>query len=352
MSKMLAKTLENKFVQCIACNRRCRIPDGHAGYCGVRVNEKGKLKLIVHSRPVSMWADPVEKKPLFHFLPGTKSFSIGTLGCNFSCDFCQNWDISQAPHEAKSRDPKHWREYFQNLVERMEYWPPEKIAEAAAASNCQSISFTYNEPVIFTEYAMDVMKIAKKHGMKGIYVTNGYGTKECWDMIKGSIDAVNIDLKAFNQEFYTKLCKVPEMEHIKDSIKYAREIGIWVEVTTLIIPGWNDKVEELRAAAKWLASVDPTMPWHVTAFHPDYKMLQTPPTPPEILVKARQMGEDAGIEHVYCGNLPRGYHDYETTSCPKCKADLITRYGMSVSENKLVDGKCHKCGTKVNGVWK
>ncbi len=351
MAEMLAKKLKGNFVQCIACNRRCKIADGNAGFCGVRVNEGGKLKSTVYGKPVAVWADPVEKKPLFHFLPGTRSFSIGTLGCNYSCVFCQNWDISQAPHEARAKDPKGWRLYFQNLLDRCQNLPPQAVVDSALRMGCKSISFTYNEPTIFAEYAIDTMKIAKKKGLKGIFVTNGYETKECWDAIKGYIDAANIDLKAYNQKFYTELCKVPRFEFVKESIEYAKKIGIWVEVTTLLIPGWNDNEDELKAEAEWLASVDPEMPWHVTAFHPDYKMLDTPPTPPESLIRARAIGKEAGIKYVYCGNIPLSYAEYETTVCPSCGKKVITRAGISLMENKLDDGKC-SCGQKIAGVWK
>ncbi len=350
MAKMLAKKLDNNFVQCLACRWNCKIPEGHAGQCGVRVNENGELKLTVYGRPVSLWADPIEKKPLFHFLPGTKSFSIGTLGCNFSCTFCQNWDISQAPHEAKANDPKNWRGYFDSLVQRCEEWQPEKIVRRAERSGCKSISFTYNEPTIFTEYALDIMELAQKKGIKGVYVTNGYETKECWDAIKGKIQAANIDLKAYNEKFYRELCKTPHFEYVKESIEYARKIGIWVEVTTLIIPGWNDDPQELKEAAEWLASVDPDMPWHVTAFHPDYKMLDTPRALPEKLLKIREIGKNAGIKHVYVGNVGASYSEYETTLCPSCGKELILRVGMSVAENLMKKGTC-TCGEKIAGVW-
>jgi pyruvate formate lyase activating enzyme len=350
-SKMIAKPLEGSTIQCLACSRYCKIPEGQAGFCGVRANEKGKLKLVVYGRPCAIWVDPVEKKPLFHFLPGSKSFSIGTFGCNFACTFCQNWDISQAPQEARQKDPKHWREYFQKLVDDLEEWPPERIVEAALRGGCKSISFTYNEPTIFTEYALDIMALARKKGLKGVYVTNGYESRECWDALKGHIDAANIDLKAYNKRFYTELCKAPSYEPVKESIEYAKKLGIWVEVTTLIIPGWNDDEKELKAEAEWLASIDPEMPWHVTAFHPDYKMLDTPPTPPEILITARKIGKEAGMKHVYCGNVPLEYNEYETTSCAKCGKELIKRMGFEILDNKVKGGRCGFCKTPIKGVW-
>ena len=348
---MLAKAIGGKTIQCLACSRYCRIPDGQAGFCGVRANDGGTLKLLVYGRPCAVWVDPIEKKPLFHFLPGSRSFSIGTFGCNYHCLYCQNSDISQAPREARQKDPKRWREYFQKLVDNCEEWPPERIVENALRNGCKSISFTYNEPAIFTEYALDVMKLAKKKGLRGVYVTNGYESRECWDALKGKIDAANIDLKAYNKKFYTELCGVPGYEPVKESIKYAKKLGIWVEVTTLIIPGWNDDEKELKAEARWLASVDPEMPWHVTAFYPNYRMLTTPPTPPDILVRAREIGKAAGLKHVYCGNVPLSYTDYEATVCHKCGKPLVRRIGFEILESSIIGGKCRFCKTTINGVW-
>lgn len=349
--KMLAKKIKGG-IKCLACNHYCQIAEGNSGLCGVRANENSKLKLLVQNKPCAIWVDPIEKKPLFHFLPGSKSFSIGTFGCNFACEFCQNANISQAPREARTKDPKNWREYFKKLVERCDEWPPERVVDAAIQSGAKSISFTYNEPTIFTEYAIEIMKLAKKKGLKGVYVTNGYESKECWDALKGNIDAANIDLKAYNKKFYQKLCKVPGFEPIKESIKYAKKLGIWVETTTLIIPDWNDDESELMEEARFLASVDKKMPWHVTAFHPDYKLLDKNPTPPEILIRAREIGKLAGLEHVYCGNISTNYAEYETTFCPKCKKPLVKRVGYTVTENSVIEGRCRFCKEEINGIWK
>jgi len=350
-AKMLAKKCDGGKIQCLACRRYCTIPDGNAGFCGVRMNEGGKLRLSVYGKPAAVWVDPIEKKPFFHFLPGSRSYSIGTFGCNFACSFCQNWDLSQAPQEARMRDPGRWKDYFARLLEGVPKLPPEEAVANAIGNGCKSISFTYNEPTIFTEYALDIMKIAKKKGIKGTYVTNGYESHECWDRLAGSIDAANIDLKAYNQRFYTELARVPHFELVKDSIEYAKKKGIWVEITTLIIPGWNDKLDELKAEAEFLASVDPDMPWHVTAFHPDYKMMDANPTPPEILIKAREIGKMAGLKYVYCGNVGAGYSDYEGTDCPKCGKRLVSRIGFNVSENNAAGGKCRFCKTKISGIW-
>ncbi len=349
--KMLARKLPDQWVMCQACARYCRIKPGDAGHCGVRVNDGGSLKLTVYGKPCAVQIDPVEKKPMFHFLPGTRIFSIGTFGCNFGCTFCQNWDISQAPQEARVKDPARWRAYFKELVDRCEEWPPERVVEAAIANGCKSIAFTYNEPTIFTEYALDVMKLARKRGLKGVYVTNGYESEECWDALKGKVDAANIDLKGFTNKFYVELCRAPGFEPVKRSISLARERGIWVEVTTLFIPGWNDSENEMKQIAEYLASVDQEMPWHVTAFHPDYKMLDTEPTPPDTLIKAREIGKAAGIRHVYCGNVPLGYSEYESTICHGCGKELIRRAGFTVTENRMKDGGCGYCGKKLKGIW-
>jgi pyruvate formate lyase activating enzyme len=350
-ARMLARKAGGKLIQCTACRRYCRIPEGQAGFCGVRANESGKLRLVVYGRPCAVNIDPIEKKPLFHFLPGSRSFSIGTFGCNFACSFCQNWDISQAPQEARHRDPARWKEYFGRLVERCGEWPPERVVAEAVRSGCKSISFTYNEPTIFTEYAIDVMKLARKKGLRGVYVTNGYESPECWRAIRKHIDAANIDLKAYNKRFYAELCRVPDFEPIKESIAYAKKLGIWVEVTTLIIPDWNDSGKELGAEAAFLASVDPEMPWHITAFHPEYKLLDKAPTPPESLIRAREIGKMAGIRHVYCGNMPMAYSDYETTSCPSCAKALIRRRGYTIEDNGIIDGRCRFCKAAIRGVW-
>jgi pyruvate formate lyase activating enzyme len=353
-TKPLIKKEEEKTFTCVACRRYCRIPPGQVGYCGVRANDNGKFNLMVYGKPVAVWIDPIEKKPLFHFLPGSTSYSIGTFGCNFSCEFCQNWDISQAPYEARIKNPKGWRAYFEKLIENNEVsLPPEKVVEHAMSEGCKTISFTYNEPTIFTEYALDIMDAAKEKGadFKYVYVTNGYESPECWDALKGKLDAANIDLKAFNPDFYKNICHAT-LDPVKESIKKAKKMGIWTEVTTLIIPGENDDEGQLRAEAEWLAKIDKDMPWHVTAFTPAYKMMDKPRTSPEILIKAREIGHDAGIKHVYVGNIPFSYSKYEATTCAKCKKILIERTGFSVTQNNIVEGKCRFCKEKIKGVWK
>jgi len=342
---------EKKILHCYACNHRCKIPEGQVGLCGVRANEKGEFKLLVYERPCAVWVDPIEKKPLFHFLPGTKSFSIGTYGCNFSCTHCQNWDISQAPHDAKVKDPSKWRKYFEDLIESCPKLSPENAVKNAVKSGCKTISFTYNEPTIFTEYALDIMEIAKKKGIKGVYVTNGYETEECWKRMDGYIHAVNIDLKGFTEEFYKEICGAT-LEPVKKSIKTAKSMGFWTEVTTLIIPGENDSDDELKQIAEFLYDIDHEMPWHVSAFTPSYKMMNKEPTSPQSLLRAREIGKEVGLKQIYCGNLPFSYANYERTICPKCEKTVVERTGFSITDNKIIEGKCGFCGAKIKGVWK
>ncbi|MFH2106685.1 MAG: AmmeMemoRadiSam system radical SAM enzyme [Candidatus Micrarchaeota archaeon] len=349
-TKALFEKIDSEKIRCLACCRYCQIPEGQSGFCGVRVNEKGKLKLTVYARPCAVYVDPVEKKPVFHFLPGSKSYSLGTFGCNFSCSHCQNFDISQAPWDLRKKDPINWRKYFDQLVAKCPEMKPEKLVEEAIKNKCKSIAFTYNEPTIFTEYAVDIMKLAKKKGLKGIYVTNGYESKECWGHIKSYIDVARIDLKAFTQEFYKEICGAT-LEPVKESILYARKLGMWVEIITLLIPGENDSDEELKKMAGWLASIDKEMPWHVTAFYPAYKMLDKPSTPPETLIRAREIGLNAGLKYVYVGNLPPAYANYECTNCPNCKRKIIDRIRMETIENNILNGKCRFCNTKIKGVW-
>jgi pyruvate formate lyase activating enzyme len=351
ISKKLFRKLEGESLECIACRRNCIIPRGFAGYCGVRENEKGELNLLVYGKLSSVCVDPVEKKPLFHFLPGTNVFSIGTLGCNFSCAFCQNWDISQVPNNLRQANIGKWRSQLKTLVDACHNLRPLDAVNCALDSGCKSIAFTYNEPTIFAEYAIDVMKEAGKstrgRKLKGVFVTNGFETRECWRALKGLVSAANIDLKAFSKGFYKELCGA-SIDGVMDSIEYARKLGFWVEVTTLLIPGKNDSLKELKEGAEWLCSIDSEMPWHVTAFHPDYRMHEKS-TPNETLLKAREIGLKAGLKHVYCGNawLP----DCEKTFCPGCGASLIEREGFAVTKNELVSGKCPECGFAVKGIW-
>jgi pyruvate formate lyase activating enzyme len=274
-------------VRCLACAHKCLIRNNKTGICGIRKNVKGKLFLLVYSWPVSVAIDPIEKKPLYHFLTGTKTCSFGTIGCNFKCDFCQNFDISQAPKYGKF----FGREYS-----------PETIVEEAITFECKSIAYTYNEPTIFIEYVKDIAKLAKEKGLKNVFVTNGYMSKECFDYISDYIDAMNIDLKSFSDNFYKKICGA-RLKPVLDTIKRAHEKNIHIEITTLLIPGENDSEKELIKIAKFIASIDKKIPWHISRFFPVHKMSNKQITPIQSLTKAQKIGFKAGLKHVHIGNI-------------------------------------------------
>ncbi len=279
---------KDKKVRCIACAHKCLIPDGKTGICGVRRNIKGRLYLLVYGRVASRHIDPIEKKPLFHFLPKSYSYSFGTIGCNFRCDFCQNYDISQFKEV-----------YGERIIG--EQLTPEEIVKEAIKTKCKSIAYTYTEPSIFIEFAVDTAKIAKKKKLKNILVTNGFMTKECIDYFSPYIDAMNIDLKSFNNGFYAKYCGA-RLEPVLDAIKYAYKKRIHIEITTLIIPGLNDSEKELEEIAKFIESVDKNIPWHISRFFPMYKMKDREATPLDTLGKAEKIGKKY-LNNVYIGNV-------------------------------------------------
>jgi pyruvate formate lyase activating enzyme len=334
---MSEKRKENK-VLCKACNQRCVLDVGEYGKCGIRKNENGDLYLTVYGLAAAFNIDPIEKKPLFHFLPGTEILSVGTVGCNFSCKFCQNFEISQYPQE-------HNYEVFGTTL------MPETIVNIAKTRKIPSIAFTYNEPVVVFEYAYDTFKLAKQNSIKTVFVSSGYETKEAIDTIKPYLDAANIDLKAFTDRFYREICGA-RLKPVLDSIEYTYKQGIWIEITTLIIPGENDSKEELRDIARFIASIDKNIPWHVSRFYPMYKMLDRPPTPIEKLKEAYEIGKEEGLNYVYVGNVLD--EDRESTYCPSCGFKVIDRTGYvgQYVTNHLVDGKCPKCNTPIAGVWK
>ena len=331
---MLWEKLDGGQVHCYLCAHHCKISEGCFGFCGMRKNEGGELYTYAYGRVIASNIDPIEKKPLYHFLPGTYSYSIATIGCNFHCPFCQNWKISQA----SERD---------GCTEGYEL-APEKIVDDALKGDCRSISYTYTEPTIFFEYAYDTAKIAKEKGLYNNFVTNGYMTKEAIEEIKPYLDAANVDLKFFKDKTYREVCK-GSLQPVLDSIGNLREAGIWVEVTTLIIPGQNDSDEELRGIAEFLAGIDKDIPWHISRFHPDYHYMDSVPTPLETIEKAMKIGKEAGLKFIYLGNVPtRG-----ETICPDCGTLLIERAGFSaILSGDFVEGKCPKCGIFVKGVWK
>ena len=332
---MFYEKLDDKIVKCNLCSHRCpRIADSKRGICGVRENRDGKLYSLVYGRIAARSVDPIEKKPLFNFLPGSKSYSIATVGCNFRCDNCQNYDISQLPKE-------------RGIIVGQDV-SPEEIVLAAKLSNCESIAYTYSEPTIFFEYAYDTAKHAKKEGIKNVFVTNGYITPEALKEISPYLDAANIDLKSFSDEFYRKICGA-RLKPVLDSIRLYKSLGIWTEITTLIIPTLNDSEEELRKIAEFISEVGEDTPWHISQFYPTYKLIDLPRTPVATLRKAREIGLEAGLKYVYEGNVPG--EDGENTYCPNCGKLLIHRFVYHIKENKIKNSACTYCGAEIDGVY-
>jgi pyruvate formate lyase activating enzyme len=323
---MLYQKLDDGVVRCALCAHRCRIAPGRAGICAVRENHQGTLTSSVYGRSISAAVDPIEKKPLYHFHPGARAFSIATVGCNFSCAFCQNADISQAPREGRA-----WETWARDL-------PPEQVVRAAQRERCATIAYTYTEPTVSFEYAYDCSALAAEAGIKNIFVTNGYMTGEALETIGGNLHAANVDLKG-SDAFYRRLCGARQGP-VLDAIRTMREMGVWVEVTTLVIPGHNDDEGTLRDIAAFLVSVDPDIPWHLSRFGPRYKLLDAPPTPVSTLHRAAEIGYEAGLRYVYAGNVPGDA--YEHTRCPECGQICIHRYGYTI--RNLMDGRrCPTC---------
>ncbi len=330
---------EDRSVDCFLCRHRCHIKEGKSGLCIVRENKGGTLYSIFYGRPCAMAVDPIEKKPLFHFHPASRSFSIATLGCNFQCEFCQNWDISQ--YGRKDGAPRD--------TCSSEIVPPAEIVRSAQEQGCRSISYTYSEPTIFYEYARDIANIAKPLGIDNIFVTNGYMTREMLDDAKDFISAANVDLKSFKDSVYKKVMK-GSLDGVLDSISYMHELGIWIEVTTLIVPGMNDSESELKEIAGFIAGVDRSIPWHISRFYPQFKMHDKQATPEATMELAFAAGKDAGLKYIYMGNVPGA--GGEDTLCWKCGECLIERTGFYVKKN-LLTGKnsCPKCNSKIDGVF-
>lgn len=348
----LWKSLKNDIVECRACRQFCKIAPGHTGLCGVRQNVKGDLFLLVYGNAVSANLDPIEKKPLYHFLPNSEIFSIGTLGCNFACSFCQNWNISQASKEIKQKLQKHDNlDDLELEITKFGYeLPPEKIVSYCLENDIPSIAYTYNEPSVFFEYAYDTAKLAHENDLKNVYVSNGYASEEAVDKMALYLDAINIDLKAFTDDFYMKICK-SKLQPVLDSIKYHYEKGIWLEITTLVIPGQNDSESELRDIAEFIVSVSEEIPWHISRFRAAYEMDDVESTPMSTLQKAYDIGKDAGLKYVYVGNIAGD--KLQNTKCPNCDAVLVGRsfYGASIRNLDLKKGECRSCSEKIAGVW-
>jgi pyruvate formate lyase activating enzyme len=322
-------------VRCGLCRFRCLIAEGQRGVCGVRENRGGTLYTLVYGKTVAENSDPIEKKPLFHLLPGSLSFSVATVGCNFRCLHCQNYEISQWPHH---RTEIPGRELS-----------PEQIVRRAQAAGCRSIAYTYTEPTIFMEYAYDTAVLAKEAGLKNVFVSNGYTTPEALEAVAPYLDGANIDLKGFSEKFYREIAGAT-LQGVLETLRDYRRLGIWLEVTTLVIPGHNDSDGDLQGIARFIAEeLGDRVPWHVTAFYPTWRLTDAPPTPVASLDRAMRHGREAGLKYIYAGNIPGS--GGEDTVCPACGETVISRSGFRVRSVHLDEGRCASCGAQVDGVW-
>lgn len=332
---LLYRKKDHNKIQCNLCNHRCLISDGHRGICKVRENRGGDLKSLVYGRLIAKSIDPIEKKPFFHLAPGSLSYSIASVGCNFSCKFCQNSNIAQMPADNEGL-------IMGDITQASE------VVEEAIYNKCHSIAYTYNEPTVFFEFVYDTAKLAHKKNIKNVLVSNGYMTPEAVELIAPFIDAANIDLKSYSDDFYKNYCGA-RLEPVKNTIKKMKDSGIFLEITTLLIPGLNDNMEEIEDMAKFIANeIGTETPWHLSRFHPSYKLQTISPTPAVTLLKARDLGIKHGLKYVYIGNVPgeAGEHTY----CYHCSNLLIKRIAYTILENKLKNNRCPFCGSKIHGV--
>ena len=331
---MLYQKLDDQYVHCNLCAHRCTIKPDRRGICGVRENRDGVLYSLVYGTLIAEHIDPIEKKPFFHVYPASKSYSIATVGCNLNCDFCQNHEISQMPRSTR-------------MINGEDILPAE-IAEQAKKSGSKTIAYTYTEPTIYFELAYDTAKIAVENGLKNVFVTNGFMTAEAIEMMAPYLTAANVDLKSFRDEFYKKRCGA-RLIPVLESLRKMKEMGIWVEITTLLIPSLNDSDEELKDIAQFIAGLGVETPWHISRFHPQFKMLNVPVTPLSSLHRAVEIGKQSGLKYVYSGNVPG--NDGENTKCFNCGNLLIERYGFKIVSMNLKGNKCSNCGTELEGVF-
>jgi pyruvate formate lyase activating enzyme len=331
----LSIAMENGWVRCVACGHRCKIGPGRDGICKVRFNKDGAL-YVPFGYVGSLQVDPIEKKPFFHVLPGSQTLSFGMLGCDYHCAYCQNWFTSQS-----IRDP--------NAAAEPEEMAAEELVLLALKHEAPVLTSTYNEPLITSEWAVEVFRLARTHGIRCAYVSNGNGTPEVLEYIRPYVDFYKIDLKSFRQKNYQQLGG--KLENVLDTVRTIRKMGIWLEVVTLVVPGFNDTDEELHDIARFLKSVSPDIPWHVTAFHQDYRMTDPENTSSSALVRAAEIGKNEGLRFVYAGNLAGQLATLENTYCPSCNALLVERHGFRVLSTTIVDGSCPQCRTAIPGVW-
>ncbi len=326
---------ENGAVVCTLCPRECVVRDGARGYCGVRENRKGTYHTLVWGNPCALGVDPIEKKPLYHFLPGAKAFSLATAGCNMKCRFCQNWNISQArPEQTRNTD-----------------LPPAAIVEMAVEQKCKTIAFTYNEPVVFAEYVFDTAKLAQEKELRPLIVSNGFINAEPMAELCKVLSAVKIDLKGFTEEFYEKATEA-QLKPVLETLLLLKKLGLWFEVVNLIIPTLNDKADDIRSMCKWMKKeLGADVPLHFSAFYPMYKLRNLPRTPDETMFAAYDIARDEGLRYVYVGNVRPAGHKGEKTYCPGCGKVVIDRSAYVVSDVRMKDGKCAFCGTAIAGVW-
>jgi len=321
------KNIGDNKVQCSLCSHKCKINNNKLGICNVRKNEDGKLYTLIYGSCSSIAADPIEKKPLYHFYPGSSAFSLGTIGCNFKCLHCQNYNISTATIDDFP--------YIQEMT-------PERVVELSKQYNCSGVAYTYNEPTIWYEFTFDSARYAKKNGLYTVYVTNGYISEDPLKEISPFLDAMNVDVKAFDEDFYKKICKA-RLEPVLRTCLLAKELNIHLEVTYLIIPGYNDSSEEIQGFCKWVVNeIGSDTPVHFSRFHPDYKMRDVPRTPMSTMLRAYDIAKQTGVLYRYLGNVPVG--DYENTYCPQCGSVCIERRGFYVNLSGLEQGKCKRCG--------
>jgi pyruvate formate lyase activating enzyme len=325
--------LPNKKIKCKLCPRECTVGDRERGYCGVRENRGGTYFSLVHSRVCAWHVDPIEKKPLFHYLPGTVAFSLATAGCNVNCKFCQNWDISQARPEQVPAD----------------YMPPQRVADLAKQYGCPTIAYTYSEPVVFSEFLLDAADAGHAAGIRSIVVSNGYMQEEALKAAYGKMDAVKIDLKSFTESYYRDVV-TGQLKPVLDSLVTLRKMDMWTEIVYLVVPTLNDDDAEFLGLARWIkTNLGPDVPLHFTQFHPEYLLKNLPITPVPTLEQAKSIADAEGLHYVYIGNVPR--HPAQNTYCPKCSKMLVERVGFTASQVLIRKGSCPFCQHPIPGVW-